>query len=264
MRMFGFLLRMGHGTELEGCGKCIKYTMFLSNFLILFGGIAVLAVGIWTLVEHAYLETLVGTNLYKASAVILVITGSIVSVISFLGCMGAVKEVKCLLLTYFILMFGIFITMLVGGILAYAFRDKVKEILTARLLASVPEAYNNQTQNPRSLAITEAWDLAQRKMNCCGVEGNAGYAVWRKMNKGFQPPNPNVVPRACCKLNSDKTPMSCQATPTEKNAHLNGCFPKILQTITDSGTVVGGVGVGIAFVMLLGMIFSMALFKAII
>ena len=58
-----------------------------------------MAVGIWTCVDHAYMEQLLGTNLYMSAAYILIATGVVVILVSFLGCLGAVKEIKCMLLT---------------------------------------------------------------------------------------------------------------------------------------------------------------------
>lgn len=55
---------------------------------------------------------------------------------------------------YFIVMFGIFITMLVGGILGYAFRDKVASTMRTRMFASLGEYGQRQ-------AVTDAWDFTQ-------------------------------------------------------------------------------------------------------
>lgn len=72
------------------------------------------------------MERLLGTNLYVASAAILIVTGSIVAIISFLGTFGAYKEIKCMLLTYFVILFMLFIVMVTAGILGYVFRLEVK------------------------------------------------------------------------------------------------------------------------------------------
>ena len=55
---------------------------------------------------------------------------------------------------YFIVMFGIFVTMLVGGILGYAFRDKVASTMRTRMFASLGE-YGQER------AVTDAWDFTQ-------------------------------------------------------------------------------------------------------
>lgn len=58
-----------------------------------------MAIGIWTCVDHSYMEQLIGTNLYISAAYILIATGVVVVLVSFLGCYGAIKEIKCMLLT---------------------------------------------------------------------------------------------------------------------------------------------------------------------
>lgn len=82
--------------------------------------------GVWTLSEKSFLERLVGSNLYVASAGILIATGVIVSIISLVGTIGAYKEARCILISFFVILFLIFITMLVGGILGYMFRSEVR------------------------------------------------------------------------------------------------------------------------------------------
>jgi len=269
---------MGHGAEMNGCGKCLKYLMFTFNFLALVGGIVVMAIGIWTCVDHSYMEQLMGTNLYMSAAYILIATGVVVTLVSFLGCFGAVKEIKCMLLTYFIVMFGIFVTMLVGGILGYAFRSNVALSMRTRMYASLGEYGVNRV-------VTDAWDFTQSRLRCCGVEGFDGYKVWVMENRNFN--TQSQVPLTCCQkiwtsgqvgtngqvtsglinngqINPDGQPfMQCQRSPNSNTAYLTGCLDKGVQAVTEQAAIVGGVGIGIAFVMLMGMIFSMALFKMI-
>ena len=58
-----------------------------------------LVVGVWTVVDKSDFEKLLGTDLYVSSAYILIATGIFVSLVAFLGCLGAVKEIRCMLLT---------------------------------------------------------------------------------------------------------------------------------------------------------------------
>jgi len=57
--------------------------------------------------------------------------------------------------------------------------------------------------------------------------------------------------------------MQCERSPNNQTAYLVGCLDKGVEAIKKQAAIVGGVGIGIAFLMLLGMIFSMALFKMI-
>ena len=86
------------------------------------GGFLVLGVGIWTILDKAYIEQLLRNGLFVSSAYIMVAAGCMILLISSMGCVGAVKELKCLLLTYFISLFLMFVVLLVGGVLGYVFR----------------------------------------------------------------------------------------------------------------------------------------------
>lgn len=68
-------------------------------FLIQIGGAIVFVMGVWTLVDKNFLSELLGTNLFSGAVYVLVITSALVCLLSFFGCMGAAKEVKCMLLT---------------------------------------------------------------------------------------------------------------------------------------------------------------------
>lgn len=67
------------------------------------GGLVVLAIGLWMLIDRTFINDLIGTNLFQGSIYVLIATGALITFISFFGCMGAAKEVKCLLLTVILL-----------------------------------------------------------------------------------------------------------------------------------------------------------------
>lgn len=100
------------------------------------------------------MERLLGTNLYVAAAAILIVTGSIVSIISFLGTFGAYKEIKCMLLTYFVILVVLFIVMVTAGILGYVFRLEVDDRMQQEMHSTI-RVYGNDTQ------VTQAWDAVQ-------------------------------------------------------------------------------------------------------
>lgn len=57
------------------------------------------AISVYTLYDKSFIKELLGTNLFTGAVYILIVTGVLLSFLSFLGCAGAVKEVKCMLLT---------------------------------------------------------------------------------------------------------------------------------------------------------------------
>ena len=132
-----------------------------SIYLLQLGGLIVLGVGIWTLVDKSYIEALLRNELFISSAYILVIAGVAIVFISFLGCFGALKEVKCMLLTYFIFLFLMFVVLLIGGVLGYVFRGQVEDNLRPEMTHTIEEYDPSLKDEP----ITAAWDDTQRNVS---------------------------------------------------------------------------------------------------
>jgi len=236
----------------EGFAKFVKYALFLANCIILICGISVFAVGVWTLADRAFMERLLGSDLYVTSASILIATGVIVTLISFLGCFGAIKEIKCMLLTFFIILFMIFIIMLVGGILGYVFRNEVEKEMHKEMLTSIPK-YGDET------AVTDAWDSVQDHFKCCGVsmDFTESYAIWRKNNKYFK--SEKQVPDSCCKKKDPDSIRVCQQD-ARSQAYNQDCYLQMKDYVKDHALILGGIGIGISCVLIVGMMLSCALF----
>lgn len=61
---------------------------------------------IWALVDRVpFITELLENNLLTGAVYVLLVGGIIVALISFFGCLGASREVKCMLLTVRILFF---------------------------------------------------------------------------------------------------------------------------------------------------------------
>ena len=112
--------------------KCFCYEQII--------GTAVLAVGIWILVDKPenFFKILdeAGTgvcgddpncdefssNVYNLGAYALIGLSAVMVIIAFFGCCGAIKENKCMLGTYFSIIVVLFILMLVGAVMGYFFQ----------------------------------------------------------------------------------------------------------------------------------------------
>lgn len=68
-------------------------------FVVQIGGAVVFGLGLWTLVDRSFMTELLGTNLFTGATYVLIVTSALVCVVSFFGCLGAAREVKCMLLT---------------------------------------------------------------------------------------------------------------------------------------------------------------------
>lgn len=250
--------------NMEGCGRIVKWSMFITNFIIFIGGVTVLGVGIWTMVDKSFIEELLRNQLYMSAAYVLLVSGVIITFLSFFGCFGAIKKVKCLLLTYFTLVFCIFVILLIAGCLGYVFREQVHANMKAEMLQDVRE-YDPSKPNSR---VTEAWDLTQSQLKCCGIyteQVNKPYEIWRyneKLNSGKAD---DVVPSSCCKVRDDGTAEQCVVN-NKVVAELvweKDCYVEGYAFVSDHAEILGGAAITVAFVMVLGMVFSIILFKLI-
>ncbi|XP_076578972.1 CD9 antigen-like [Chaetodon auriga] len=87
-------------TALSSWELCVKYALFIFNFVFWLAGTAVLAVGLWLrfdsrtagLFEGEESPTVFFTGVY-----ILIAAGVLMMVVGILGCCGAIKESPCML-----------------------------------------------------------------------------------------------------------------------------------------------------------------------
>eukprot|EP00096_Caligus_rogercresseyi_P009187 TRINITY_DN3074_c0_g1_i1.p1 TRINITY_DN3074_c0_g1~~TRINITY_DN3074_c0_g1_i1.p1 ORF type:complete len:261 (-),score=14.88 TRINITY_DN3074_c0_g1_i1:607-1389(-) len=254
----------GRGSR-EGCGRFAKLSLVLVNCLILLGGLAILGIGIWTLIDKFYIEILLRNHLYMFSTYITMIVGIVAIFVSLLGCYGAQKDTKYILLTYFISIFFLSVVLVIGGVLSYVFRDQVKHNLKPEMLHTI------DIYRPDDVAseITDAWDATQRNLKCCGL-ARAGmedtpWESW-KMNKLLNPidtPENFQVPLSCCISGYDNVNSTC-IEDNQVNLdfiYKDDCFKAALVFVQSHALVIGGVAIGVSSLMLVGMILSVVLFK---
>ena len=117
--------------------------------------------------------------------------------LSIFGCVSAFKEVKCLLLNYFVCMSLFFVLLLMGGILAYIFREQVSNSIQAEMIADI-RSYNPDDPEAK---VTKAWDATQEQLSCCGLmteQVSLSWEMWR-YNKVLNPSSQfEVLPTSCC------------------------------------------------------------------
>jgi len=93
-------------------------------------GCVVLGLSIYALIDGNNLESLVSSGseavgsdfsvtVYSSAAIILIVVSALVAIVAFFGCCGAIKESKCMLGTYFVIILALFIGMTVGAVYGY-------------------------------------------------------------------------------------------------------------------------------------------------
>ncbi|KAI4829912.1 CD151 antigen-like isoform X1 [Pseudochaenichthys georgianus] len=239
----------------ETCGTiCLKYLLFAFNFLFWLAGGVVMGVGVWTLLEKSDYISLLSSKTYAASAYILVLAGAIVMVTGVLGCCATFKEQRRLLRVYFVLLLCIFLLEILAGVLAYIYYQQLNQELKQNLRETMTQKYQQSTHEH----ITSAVDKLQEEFKCCGSNSSSDWAesVWIRSREA----EGRVVPDSCCK--SLTTFCGRRDHPSNIYKVEGGCISKLEKFILDHLKIIGAVGVGIACVQVIGMVFTCCLYRS--
>ncbi|XP_008313622.1 tetraspanin-9 [Cynoglossus semilaevis] len=228
----------------RGCICCVKYMLFLFNLLFWLGGCGLLGVGVWLSVSQGNFATLSPSFPSLSAANLIITLGTIVMVTGFLGCLGAIKENKCLLLSFFIVLLVILLAELILLILFFVYTDKVSENARRDLKEGLV-LYN--TEN--NAGLRDAWSTIQEEWRCCGVMNH---------NDWYVALHENVVPESCCQH------MFPGCGRNASNSFwTRGCYEKVEEWLDDNKHLLGTIAMCVLVIQLLGMAFSMTLYQQI-
>lgn len=214
----------------QSCLKCLKYTMCAVNFLCWLFGASILGFGIYLMTTSTFTSLIPGlasVNIAKS----LVFTGTIVTCISFLGFLGALKENRCLLISYFILLFVLMLAELSVACVLLIKEGEIDKFFEKELSGSLEQsrALRNQTH-------TDDWDKLQSVFKCCGVHNVSDWMT--------------RVPDSCCSTD-----------PCKPHHYWTvGCYEKFKSWFEDNFLSAGAGMIGLCIIEVLGMCFSMTLF----
>lgn len=142
----------------------------------------------------------------------------------------------------------IFIMELAVGIAAICFKSDLEMALQDRLESSIKKSDSDDLM---------AWDNVQRKLQCCGIEGPADW-VDKSKNRTLR--------SSCCRpQHVDPETNDCNlAYPLFKDRYFQeGCVMKLKDKVDNHAKSLIGVGIGIAFIQLLGIFLACWLASAI-
>ncbi|ALC39012.1 Tsp29Fa [Drosophila busckii] len=228
---------------LTGSANAVKYTLFGFNLIFLITGIILIAVGAGVGAVYTGYEIFLASK-FMSIPTFLIVIGAFIVVITFFGCWGALKENYCLILSFSVMLFIIFILELSAGISGYVLRNDAYNLIEKSLNQSMYN-YNSKTPNP----TTQLWDEVQRDFNCCG---NTNYTDWKVVFNNFD------LPLSCCKIPYGTVgTFSCSASMYSLDRNENvGCLLGFSDYIATHAVSLGAAGVVIAVLQFFGVIFA--------
>ncbi|XP_012498679.1 PREDICTED: leukocyte antigen CD37 [Propithecus coquereli] len=150
----------------ESCLSLIKYFLFVFNLFFFVLGSLIFCFGIWILIDKTSFVSFVGLSFVPLQiwSKILAISGILTMGLALLGCVGALKELRCLLALYFGMLLLLFATQITLGILISTQRVRLERSVQD----IVKKTIQNYHANPEETAAEESWDYVQFQLRCCG------------------------------------------------------------------------------------------------
>ncbi|XP_036924942.1 CD82 antigen [Sturnira hondurensis] len=251
----------------SACVKVTKYFLFLFNLLFFILGGVILGFGVWILADKSSFIFVLQTSssLFNVGAYVFIGVGALTMLMGFLGCIGAVNEVRCLLGLYFVFLLLILITQVAAGVLFYFNMGKVKEEVGG-IVTKLIQDYKDGEED----RLQQGWDYVQAQGKCCGWASPYNWTEnMELMNRTtvtypcsceVQDDNSSshLVRKGFCEHPSSNTTQSGN-DPDHWPVYQDGCMQKVQKWLQDNLGIILGMCVGIAVIELLGMFLSICL-----
>lgn len=234
----------------EDPSKWVKYSLFFLNVSFWLAAVLILVVGVYIMVEKkdAY------QNLSDFSfdpAVLFVALGGALFIITFIGCLGALRENTFMLSCYAYIVGFLLLIEIACGVLGFVFRVKVEEEITVKLNEAIL-LYRDPNKPDLQLVI----ETTQTEFKCCGVTSYADWEANIYFNCSSPGPEACGVPRTCCK-NANDINSQCgfgvgrmEYTERESKIHTTGCLTTALDWLRANLITIGVASFSILFLQI--------------
>ncbi|XP_040018001.2 tetraspanin-15 isoform X1 [Gasterosteus aculeatus] len=246
--------------DVRYCERCsyifLKLILFAYAIIWWLIGGFILAIGIYAEVERQRYKTLEGV--FLAPAIILILLGIIMFIVSLVGLVGSLRDNLTLLKVFMYTLAVCLILELLGGILALAFRHQTVGLLNKNIRKGIVNYYDD-------LDFKNIMDFVQKRFKCCGGQEYTDWSVNMYHNCSALSPSACGVPYTCCittKPNEVANTM-CGYKVLEKTRlelieiiHIRGCTDAFFIWLMDNYKIMAGLLLGILLPQFFGVVVS--------
>ncbi|XP_072534493.1 tetraspanin-15 [Salminus brasiliensis] len=230
---------------------CARFSYLVLKFILvvyatvfwLVGGF-ILAIGIYAEVERQRYKSL--DSVFLAPAIILIILGLVMFIVSFIGVLASLRDNLTLLKVFLYTLAICLILELLGGILALAFRNQTVDLFNKNVRKGMENYYDD-------LDFKNIMDFVQRKFKCCG---GMEYKDWNvNMYHNCSAPGPLAcgVPYTCCESKPNEVVNTlCGYKVLDKERlelldiiYVRGCTDAVFIWLMDNYKIMAGLLLGI-------------------
>uniref|UniRef100_A0A224XWC3 Tetraspanin n=1 Tax=Panstrongylus lignarius TaxID=156445 RepID=A0A224XWC3_9HEMI len=222
----------------------IKYSLFIFNLILVISGLVLFCLGIVVKGVYTEYERLLDDRYLSASS-LLISSGILLFIFAFFGCCGAIKENRCMILMFSVLLSAVFILELATGITGWVLSDKADALLDRTLNVTMNE-YVNSTD------LRHFWSTMQKNLHCCGIHN---YTDWYPVFHSDE-----LLPLSCCDIPYDVKVFNCSAS-SGIFLHNLPCKEQIGVVVENNAVTICAAALSIIILQLLGIVFSCYLAK---
>jgi len=232
-----------------GCGiTLVKYLLFIFNLVFALCGLALLIAGALTYANidkaNFFMDKVNNEVNFSAPPIILIVVGSIIFVIAFFGCCGAIRESHCMIVTFAVFLLVILIIQIAIGIFIFVKRDS--DAWNQAVNTSLSEIFANYHNDNNT---RQQVDDLQRNLECCGVHGPDFWG------------SEHGIPQSCC-----VNPEISQCVNTSPGAHQvfqTGCAEALKELLRNIGLILGIIAIAVGVIEIIGVVFALCLASSI-
>lgn len=182
--------------------SCLKVFLIAFTVLFLCAGILFLATGIYAMIRLGNYDALFENVDLSLVPYVLCGTGFAITISGLVGFISAVRDNKCMVNCYCLLLGLVFFVEIAGGIVAIIFMEDIPKSLEIGLT----NALNGYAINSKTLM-----DQTQMEWQCCGVYGYEDWfnTTWVGKTTQCGTETHYTIPLSCC-----KTQQSSESTVT--------------------------------------------------
>ncbi|XP_067277947.1 tetraspanin-15 [Pseudorasbora parva] len=245
--------------EVRYCDRCsyifLKFSLIVyATIFWLIGGF-ILAIGVYAEVERQRYKTLDGV--FLAPAIILIVLGVIMFIVSFIGVLASLRDNLSLLKVFLYMLALCLILELVGGIIALFFRTQTVDLLNKNIRKGMVNYYDD-------LDFKNIMDFVQNTFKCCGGKEYMDWQVNMYHNCSAPGPLACGVPYTCCFVKpSEVINTMCGYNTLHKERlenidtiYTRGCIDAVFIWLIDNYTIMAGLLLGILLPQFFGVIFT--------
>ncbi|CAL8343468.1 unnamed protein product [Gadus morhua 'NCC'] len=221
--------------------RTIKYSLFCCCYVFWVASSILVAAGVYAKIAK---EKDVIDTLTVDPALVLILIGSVMFFINVFGCLGALRNAKCLLRTFLGILLVILLLQIGVTVLGYIFSEKVIQ-RTEQLMLRALVGYRED------LDLENAIDFIQKKFQCCGVQAFTDWSLNAYFNCSETNPSLEAcaVPFSCCIGLQSQTVMNtmcgygvqrAEGSSAQEEVYTGGCLEQILWWSKHHLLLVGG------------------------